>query len=128
MRPKNKDPLVELFKQLKPLLKKYSPPLKAKKDSDTGYELWSDKQVVIADKMKSEIFFAAFMVQKGFVSFYYFPVHTHPEVKKELQPKLLKLLKGKSCFHITQADDVLRKDIEGALDFGFKFYQEKGWI
>lgn len=128
MRPKKKNPLVELYKQLKPLLEKYSPPLTAKKDSDTGYEVWGTKQAMIADKMKSEIFFAAFMVQKNFVGFYYFPIYTHPEIRKDISPKLIKLLSGKSCFHITQLDDLLLQDIEATLKFGFEFYKEKGWI
>lgn len=128
MRPKKKNPLVELYKQLKPLLERYAPPLNAKKDSDTGYELWGAKQAMIAGKMKSEIFFAAFMVQKNFVGFYYFPIYTHPEIRKDLPPRLLKLLSGKSCFHITEPDENLLNDIEAALDFGFKFYDKQGWI
>jgi len=128
MRPKKKDPIVELYKQLKPLLERYSPPLIAKKDSATGYELRSNKQVVIADKMTSEIIFAAFMVQKGYVGFYYFPVYTHPEIRKNLQPNLLKLLKGKSCFHLTEETPELLVDIEAALRFGFNFYKKQDWI
>jgi hypothetical protein len=128
MRPKKKDPLLELFKQLKPLLQNYVPPLTAKKDSDTGYEVWGTKQAMIAGKMKSEIFFAAFMVQKSFIGFYYFPIYTHPEIKKDLPPRLVKLLSGKSCFHIAEVDENLMQDIETALAFGFEFYTKQGWI
>ncbi len=128
MRPKKKNPYVEIFKQLKPLLENYAPPLTAKKDSDTGYELWSNKELMIADIMKSEIFFAAFMVQKNFVSFYYFPIYTHPEIKKDLPPRLVNLLSGKSCFNITSLDDELLVDIEAALRYGFAFYIKQNWI
>ncbi len=128
MRPKKKNPYVEIYKQLKPLLENYAPPLTAKKDSDTGYELWSNKELVIADIMKSEIFFAAFMVQKNFVGFYYFPIYTHPEIKKDLPPRLVKLLSGKSCFHISNLDDELLADIDSTLRFGFAFYIKQNWI
>ena len=128
MRPKKKDPLSEIYKQLKPLLQKYVPPLFAKKDSETGYEVWGDKQTLIADKMNSEIFFAAFMVQKNFVGFYYFPIYTHPEIKKNLPPRLLKLLSGKSCFHISEVNPDLISNIESALEYGFRFYIKKGLI
>lgn len=128
MRPKKKDPLIEIFKQLKPVLQNYVPPLTAKKDSDTGYEVWGTKQAMIAGKMKSEIFFAAFMVKKNFVGLYYFPIYTHPEIKKDLPPKLVKLLSGKSCFHISELDENLIQHIETALDVGFKFYVQQGWI
>jgi len=128
MRPRKKDPIVELFKQLKPLLERYSPPLIVKKDSDTSYELRSNKQVVIADKMTSEIFFAAFIVQKGYVGFYYSPIYTHPEIRRNLPPNLIKLLKGKSCFHITEESPELFVEIESALRFGFNFYKRKDLI
>jgi hypothetical protein len=41
---------------------------------------------------------------------------------------LLKLLKGKTCFHLKQLDDGLRRDIEAALEVGTKSYKDRGWL
>ncbi|WP_448634072.1 hypothetical protein [Pedobacter panaciterrae] len=49
-------------------------------------------------------------------------------MKKIFGPDLLKLLNGKSCFHINKLDDALMLQIEEALAAGFKLYKEKGWV
>jgi hypothetical protein len=48
--------------------------------------------------------------------------------KKKLSPALLKLLKGKTRFHVKALDDGLHKDIQAALDLGTKVYRERGWL
>jgi hypothetical protein len=52
----------------------------------------------------------------------------HGAAKKKLSPALLKLLKGKTCFHVKNLDDGLRKDIEAALEMSTKVYRERGWL
>jgi len=128
MRPKKTDPLIDAYKKLKPLLEKYASELTVKKDTSTGYELWTNKQALIAGKMQGELFFAAFVIQKNFVAFYYFPVYTHPELQKNISKKLLKMLKGKSCFHITNLDSETFNDISNTLELGFEHYKKLGWI
>jgi len=58
------------------------------------------------------------------------PVYTDAELKKEdvFGPELLKLLKGKSCFHVRALDEKLEKQIEKALKLGFELYKKRGWI
>ncbi|MNL75547.1 hypothetical protein D3C87_2013720 [compost metagenome] len=68
------------------------------------------------------------MIKKGHVGFYYMPVYAEPEMKKVFDPILLKLLKGKSCFHIKKLDDELLAHIESALAEGYRLYKEKGWV
>lgn len=97
-------------------------------NSETSFDLWSDRNVVIDGKKRNEVFFASVIIQKGHVGFYYMPVYTEPEMKKIFNPELLKLLKGKSCFHIKKLDDTLMLQIEDALAAGFKLYKEKGWV
>jgi hypothetical protein len=52
----------------------------------------------------------------------------NPEMKKKFSPALLKLRKGKSCFHVKKLDNGLRKDIEAALELATKAYRERGWV
>ncbi len=42
------DDLQQIFKQVRELISRYSPPLVAKKDQADHYDLWSVKEVVIA--------------------------------------------------------------------------------
>ena len=43
-------------------------------------------------------------------------------------PAPVKLLKGKSCFHLKRADEELFAHVRGALERGFAFYRERGWL
>jgi hypothetical protein len=71
---------------------------------------------------------AAVILQKGYVGFYLMCIYVNGKAKKEISPALLRLLKGKSCFHLKKLDDGLKKDIEAALVTGTKAYRERGWL
>jgi hypothetical protein len=71
---------------------------------------------------------AAVILQKDFVGFYLHYIYMNDELKKQVSPSLLKLLKGKTCFHVKELDDGLRKDITAALELGTKVYRARGWM
>ena len=110
------------------LLANYAPPFALRQDDKGGYHLWSEKDVVIDGRKRSEVFFASVIPQKGYVGFYYMPVYAEPEMKAMFAPELLSLLKGKSCFHIRQLDRALTKQIRDALASGYTMYRERGWV
>jgi hypothetical protein len=118
----------EIFLQLKQHMAKYSPPLIAKVDEPAHYELWSIKPVEIAGRKRSEVYFGGLIIQKAYLGFYFMPVYTHEDHKSVFHPGLLRLLKGKSCFHIKQLDPVLSSQIEEALKIGFEIYHKNGWV
>lgn len=120
--------LQAMFATLKPLLRKYAPPLAPKTDNGDTYDLWSFRPIEIDGRKRKEVFFAALTIQKSYVGFYYMPVYAVPEIKKLFAPELLRLLKGKSCFHIKILTPELVVQIESALRTGFAFYQERGWV
>lgn len=123
------DELVEIFKKLKVLLTKYSKQMASKNDTDSRFDLWSEKDVIIAGKKKSEMYFAEASIKSDYVGFYFMPIYLAPdELKKVLEPELLKLLKGKSCFHIKHLDDKLLMQIGDALKIGYQMYKQKGWV
>ncbi len=122
------DELQSTFEQLKPLISRYSPPLQPKTDTDRYYDVWSFKELVIADRKRKEVFFAGLIIQKAYVGFYFMPVYTDPETKSFFPPELLRLLKGKSCFHIKKLTPELLTQVDAALERGFKLYQERGWV
>lgn len=120
--------LVEIYNRVKTLLKRYEGPLVSKIDLDSKYDLWSIKDVVIEGRKKKEVYFAGLIIQSTYVGLYYMPVYTDVDMTKIFEPQLLKLLKGKSCFHIRKLDDELEMQISAALEAGFSLYKEKGWI
>jgi hypothetical protein len=123
-----KDDLTIIFSTLKMILARYQPPLVVKQEDDSHYDLWSIKDLVIAGRKRKEVFFAGLIIQKSYVGFYFMPAYTDEDVKTFFKPELLKLLKGKSCFHIKKLDEELLAQIEAALEAGFKIYQERGWV
>jgi hypothetical protein len=122
------DELVAIFKKLKSILKQYENPLIPKYDLDSKYDLWSKKNVVIAGRKRKEVYFAGLIIQSNYVGLYYMPVYTDTNLKEVFKPELLKLLKGKSCFHIKKLDPKLEKQIKEALRKGYKLYRKRGWI
>lgn len=120
---------IEIFQTIRAVLQPYATlGFSNRLNTETTYDLWSDKNVVIEGKKKNEVYFAAVMIHKGHVGFYYMPVYVEPEMKRIFDPSLLKLLKGKSCFHIKKLDDALLGHIEDALAEGYRSYKEKGWV
>jgi hypothetical protein len=124
----SQEKLVDIFKRLKKILKKYEDPLKPKFDLDSKYDLWSFKDVEISGRKRKEVYFAGLIIQSKWVGFYYMPIYTDTDLVEVFKPELLKLLKGKSCFRIKELDDKLEAQIDEALEKGYELYKQRGWI
>ncbi|TKC10037.1 DUF1801 domain-containing protein [Pedobacter polaris] len=124
-----KTDLVEIFQTIRAEMQPYTVQgLNARTNSETAYELWSEKAIEIEGRKKDEVYFAGVVIRKGYVGFYYMPVYAEAEMKLIFHPELMKLLKGKSCFHIKKLDDELLGFISQALVAGFTSYKQKGWV
>lgn len=117
----------EIFNQIKALMQAYAPPFSAKINDESHFDLWSIKDLTIEGWKRKEVYFAGLIIQKGYVSFHYMPVYANTQFKNALPPELLKLLKGKSCFHIQKLDDTLLEQIRVMLKTGCEMYQKMGW-
>lgn len=126
--------LEAIFDSLHQLLSQYSPPLKTKSGTVRGkkdFHLTIAKAVVVPgayENRPAEVGLAAIILQKGYVGFYFMPIYIEPAFKKELASSLIKLLQGKTCFHIKKLDDDLLGHIKHALDEGVKNYKRRGWL
>ena len=120
--------LQAIFGALKPLLQAYQPPLVPKTDTERYFDLWSLKPVVIEGRKRKEVFFAGLIIQKDYVGFYFMPIYAETDLKTVFKPELLRLLKGKSCFHIKKLDEELLRQIEAALKVGYEMYQQRDWV
>ncbi len=120
--------LLPIFNEIKALMKKYEKgTFVALSDNEAKYDLWSKKQYHLFGKMREEIYFAEIKIQSGYVGFYFFPIYAFPEETNNLiEPELLKLLKGKTCFHVKKYDKEIMAQIKSALKKGYDSYKEKG--
>lgn len=62
------------------------------------------------------------------MSFYLSPIYSHQELYTNISNDLKKVLKGKSCFNISNANYQLLDEIEEVLKRGINKYEEIGWI
>ncbi len=122
------DNRLTVFNELKNLLKAYEPPFTAISDFQGRYELTSKKEVVIAGRTKSDVYFAAAIIQSRYVGFYFMPIYDEASVASRIPSELMKTLKGKACFHIKSLDEPLKKQIAIALRIGFAYYKRQGWV
>jgi hypothetical protein len=118
----------EIFDQIKSLMKKYEHPFNARSDFASRYELWSEKEVVIAERKRKDVYFAGLIIQSNYVGFYFMPVYADTTLKDVFGEELLSTLKGKSCFHIKKLDKKLLLQIKKSLEIGFKLYKKRGWV
>jgi hypothetical protein len=126
--------LESIYERLSALLSQHAPPFRFQ---DLGVKNKKSVQLVVPKPVAVpgayggdpvDLQFAAAILQKGYVGFYLMCIYMNEPVKKEISPALLKLLKGKTCFHLKSLDAVLEKAIEAALDLGTKCYRERGWM
>ena len=120
--------LIKIYNRLKKILKKFENPLVAKFDLDSKYDLWSIKDIIIAGKKRKEVFFASIIIQSKYVGFYYMPIYIDTSLEKVFKPELLRLLRGKSCFHIKSLNETLERQINEALNLGYALYKKRDWI
>jgi len=121
--------LIPVFNEIKKLLLPYGKG-KITVRGGTGGQmtLVSEHPVEIEGKMRNEWWFAAALIQRGYVGFYFMPVKTDKEKKEVFKPELLKCLKGKSCFHIKKMDATMSKQIEEALEKGYDACRKRGLV
>jgi hypothetical protein len=136
--PRTSSPGVSLefiYNELVAILKRHSPPFRTDIPlvvrNKQAFQLTVPRPVVVPGAYGGKpvnLQMAAVILQKGYVGFYMMCVYTNDAEKKRVSPALLKLLQGKSCFHIKMLDDVLRKEIEATLDLGAENYRKRGWL
>jgi hypothetical protein len=122
------DNLKTIFEEIKPFMAAYQPPLVVTANFESRYELYTDKPFIFEGRKKPNISFAGLIIQSGYVGFYFMPIYTSIKLKEDISPELLKLLKGKSCFHIKKTSPELLEQIRRLIKIGFEKYQENGWL
>jgi hypothetical protein len=130
------DDLEDVFLKIKSILSKYSSSFLSMdqyigskaKEKKPAYHLYGNKEVSLFGKKPQLTYIAGVIQQKNYVSFYLSAIYSHPDLFKNISPKLKKFLKGKSCFNINKLTIPLLKEVEEILQIGIKKYQELDWI
>jgi len=120
--------LLPLFEETKEILAPYAEHFTVRVDEPGHYELWSDKEVVIDGRRKKSVHFAALIIQKHYVGFYYMPIYAETGLANFFGAELLATLKGKSCFYIKRLTPEIRQQMADALAKGLALYRERGWV
>jgi hypothetical protein len=123
-----------VFEDLVTILKRHVPPFSTKVPlvvkNKKAFQITVPKPVVIPGSYGGKpvpIQLAAVIVQTGYVGLYVMCIYMNPAAKDKL-PNLKKLLKGKSCFHVKKLDDILKQEVEEALEIGTAEYKKRGWV
>ncbi len=126
--------LESVYFEIEGILKRHAPPFLFQEvgvQNKKNAQLTVPKPVVIPGAYGGKpvpVQLAAVILQKGYVGLYLMCIYMNDAAKKKLPPNLMKLLQGKTCFHVKKLDDGLREDIEAALELGTKAYKERGWL
>ena len=125
-------PQSDVYDQLETLLKRYAPPFAVcpagKVGTKRSYALWSPKETVIGGRKYPGVNFVTVIEQKGYVGFYFMPIYMNPELQSKVPERLLKMKKGKCCFHVKAIDKDLLAEIKSALDLGLRAFQKNSWL
>ncbi|MFX0077320.1 MAG: hypothetical protein ACFE96_17905 [Candidatus Hermodarchaeota archaeon] len=128
--------LETIFLELKKILEKNSGTFLIKnqyigsqaKQQKPGYHLYGSKEVSLFGKKPQPTYIAGVIQQKNYVSFYFSPIYSHPDLFTDISLDLKKFLKGKSCFNINKITPQLLKEIEDILKVGIDKYKEIKWV
>ena len=125
-----KTDLVEIFQTIRANLQPYTASgFTARVNSDTAYELWSEK-LFDANGEKIEVQpFASVSIEGEVLSFCILSIDQEIDLNKVMHPDLVQLSpNGDSCFDIDKIDDKLLDHIINALGVNFTHFKQKGWV
>lgn len=128
--------LENIFLELKTILEKNSGTFLIKdryigsqaKQEKPAYHLYGNKEVSLFGKSPQPTYIAGVIQQKNYVSLYFSPIYSHPDLFTNISLDLKKYLKGKSCFNINKTTPQLLKEIDEVLTQGIRKYKEIEWI
>jgi len=123
-----KQDLSALYDELVSLARPFEKQFAIRQPKPGQYHLWAEGEMELNGKSYKEMFFIGIQTNKSAVVIHYLPLYVDPDLKKRIDPDLVKLLKGKSCFHIKKLDDTLKKSITSSFKIGVDFFRKKNWI
>lgn len=125
-----KTDLVEIFQTIRANLQPYTANgFTARVNSETVYELWSEKLFDTEGKKIEAVPFASVNIEDDSVQFCLLSTQSEVELSKIIHPDLMELsINGTSCFNISNLDDKLLDEIISTLGANFTNFKQNGWV
>jgi hypothetical protein len=114
----------EIFARIKTLLLPYSRKMEMRANTFGNFHLYIIKNFELAGRKFKECYFSGVTIHKTMVSFYFFPLYTHPG-ELVIPPPIKKQLKGKNCFNFTRLNEEQESAITVLLKQGLDLYSKK---
>lgn len=125
-----KTDVVEIFQTIRANLQPYTANgFTARVNSETVYELWSEK-LFDANGDKIEVKpFARVNIENDVVNFSLLSIDNDLDLSKIMHPDLLNLSEdGSASFVISEIDDKLTDQIISSLGMNFTSFKQNGWV
>ena len=125
-----KTDLVEIFQTIRANLQPYTANgFTARVNSETVYELWSEKLFNTEGEKIEAVPFAGVNIEDDTVQFCLFSTQSEPELSKIIHPDLMELsINGTSCFSLSNIDDKLLDQVISTLGANFTNFKQNGWV
>ena len=98
----------ETFAALRSVLEPHAKKLSVTVDKPGAYTLSSSK---LTDRVGRPLFAAGVKIGKSYVSYYFMPIYTCPELLADVSPALRKRMQGKACFNFKTIDAAQVKEL-----------------
>ncbi|WP_129715748.1 hypothetical protein [Pedobacter sp. SYP-B3415] len=118
---------VEIFQTIRAVLQPYAAlGFVVRENSETVYDLWSEKKIEVKGQERTELHFASLEIDGTAVDFHFLP----PDTADDSNPgsALTSLQSGDGHFKINELDDTILAEIENLLAIGFKKFKQNDWI
>lgn len=125
----DKTDVVEIFQSIRAVLQPYTTlGFNNRKNSDTEYDLWSEKNVELQGEQKHETFFSSVVIKDNHVDFNRRPNSDTIEIDLADSSELLEITENGNVFHIKKLSPDLLKTIEDLLAAEYRVFKEKEWV
>jgi hypothetical protein len=124
-----KTDLIEIFQTIRASIQPYATlGFDNRTNSETLYDLWSNKNVEIAGTPRNEVFFTSVAIDAGYVSVHLLPADQINELNNLTGTALKALQTEEGYFKIVELDDTLLAQVEETVAAAYKVYKDKGWV
>lgn len=119
-----------LFNKLKKIMLENKGPLVVSNQLLNEITLIGNKSVPYGSKktLIPGMYFASATIRKSSIAFYFFPIYGSMNDFEKIIPNTLKLLKGKTCFHFKNENEIDDSELRKMFKVGISGYKKLGWI
>jgi hypothetical protein len=122
---------IEIFQTIRAAMQPYTAlGFTARFNTDDSYDLWSEKNVVIDGKKKSELHFAEVKVSKEGVQFCVYAIKMMGDKSQNIIDQSLSAYQqdDTNCFSIKQLDEALMENLTEVLERCYQLFKQKEWV